>query len=130
MSRSSHSEISSPKPPSEGIASSSVYEETLETEALLSALESAKDQENSVNNGREPGQEARVRFTSSVFSGDNSPNGTESISSVAGADATENGETNPVRSFWYILLLTVVIGGLQLSWSAEFSNGTVSRLFL
>lgn len=41
-----------------------------------------------------------------------------------------NGEINPIRPLWYILLLTVVIGGLQLSWSTEFSNGTPYLLSL
>lgn len=36
----------------------------------------------------------------------------------------------PPRSLSYILLLTVAIGGLQLSWSAEFSNGTPYLLSL
>lgn len=34
------------------------------------------------------------------------------------------------RPFAYILLLTVIIGGLQLSWCAEFSNGTPFLLSL
>lgn len=34
------------------------------------------------------------------------------------------------RPFVYILLLTVIIGGLQLSWCAEFSNGTPFLLSL
>lgn len=36
----------------------------------------------------------------------------------------------PWRSTPYILLLTIIIGGLQLSWSAEFSNGTPFLLSL
>lgn len=34
------------------------------------------------------------------------------------------------RPFIYILFLTVIIGGLQLSWTAEFSNGTPFLLHL
>lgn len=85
-----------------------------ETQALLDNEGNAIDTE-----------EARVRFTSSVFSGTESPSPPETVTSE-----TDNGETNPIRSFWYILLLTVVIGGLQLSWSAEFSNGTPYLLSL
>ncbi|CAN6627444.1 hypothetical protein TRVA0_011S01442 [Trichomonascus vanleenenianus] len=36
----------------------------------------------------------------------------------------------PTRTVSYILLLTVIVGGLQLSWSAEFSNGTPFLLSL
>lgn len=35
----------------------------------------------------------------------------------------------PTRSLKYIFLLTLAIGGLQLSWSTEFSNGTVRSIF-
>lgn len=31
---------------------------------------------------------------------------------------------NPTRPLWYIILITIIEGGLQLSWSTEFSNGT------
>ncbi|KAH3684605.1 hypothetical protein WICPIJ_004436 [Wickerhamomyces pijperi] len=37
---------------------------------------------------------------------------------------------NPHRSLFYILLLTIIIGGLQLSWSVEFSQGTPFLLSL
>lgn len=67
--------------------------------------------------------EARVRFPSSRNGGDESPGSNE----IDNEDC-DDGESNPARSFLYILLLTVVIGGLQLSWSAEFSNGTVRLL--
>lgn len=31
---------------------------------------------------------------------------------------------NPTRPLWFIILITLIEGGLQLSWSTEFSNGT------
>ncbi|ANB13637.1 Sucrose transport protein SUC5 [Sugiyamaella lignohabitans] len=37
---------------------------------------------------------------------------------------------NPTRTFTYILLVTIIVGGLQLSWSTEFSNGTPYLLSL
>lgn len=35
-----------------------------------------------------------------------------------------NNSLNPKRSLSYVLLLTVIVGGLQLSYSAEFANGS------
>lgn len=37
---------------------------------------------------------------------------------------------NPHRSFFYIVMLTIIIGGLQLSWCTEFSEGTPFLLSL
>ncbi|KAH3664310.1 hypothetical protein WICMUC_005838 [Wickerhamomyces mucosus] len=37
---------------------------------------------------------------------------------------------NPHRSIFYILMLTIIVGGLQLSWCTEFSEGTPFLLSL
>lgn len=37
---------------------------------------------------------------------------------------------NPHRSIWYIILLSIIVGGLQLSWCTEFSEGTPFLLSL
>lgn len=51
-------------------------------------------------------------------------------SGASDEEDTPEHETLPLRSLSYILLLTIVIGGLQLSWSVEFSNGTPYLLSL
>lgn len=91
-----------------------------------SASVSASEQEGllEAEEAGSPDLEAGVRFTSSVFSGSSGD------SAIDLAHNQISSETTPLRSFWYILLLTVVIGGLQLSWSAEFSNGTPYLLSL
>ncbi|KAK9247146.1 major facilitator superfamily domain-containing protein [Lipomyces tetrasporus] len=71
-----------------------------------------------------------------VGSGTSSPVPEDPIEDEILASRTE-GETyldenfgNPTRSSAYIFLLTLAIGGLQISWSTEFSNGTPFLLSL
>jgi solute carrier family 45 protein 1/2/4 len=51
-------------------------------------------------------------------------------STLLGSGADINDVINPTRSFTYIMFLTMIIGGLQLSWCTEFSNGTPFLLSL
>lgn len=44
-------------------------------------------------------------------------------------DAVEE-ETQKTKSFWYLVLLTISIGGLQIAWSVELSNGSPYLLSL
>lgn len=39
-------------------------------------------------------------------------------------------ETQKTKSFWYLVLLTISIGGLQIAWSVELSNGSPYLLSL
>ncbi|KAK9384719.1 major facilitator superfamily domain-containing protein [Lipomyces mesembrius] len=51
-------------------------------------------------------------------------------SRMEGEDNVDENFGNPTRSTAYIFLLTLAIGGLQISWSTEFSNGTPFLLSL
>lgn len=95
-----------------------------ETRALLNTNSvTFSSQESTPDGDFELGVPRQARFGNRVqHSGDADEDGFENYADEAMVSFTES---NPVRSFWYILLLTVVIGGLQLSWSTEFSNGTV-----
>jgi solute carrier family 45 protein 1/2/4 len=68
---------------------------------------------------------------SAVGSGVSSPAPADPIddeilrSRMEGEDHVDEEFGNPTRSTMYIFLLTLAIGGLQISWSTEFSNGTV-----
>lgn len=50
--------------------------------------------------------------------------GSEDSGSVAGDEYTET------KTIWYMVLLTISIGGLQLAWAVELSNGTPYLLSL
>lgn len=45
-------------------------------------------------------------------------------------DDTLEDETQKTKSFWYLVLLTISIGGLQIAWSVELSNGSPYLLSL
>lgn len=49
---------------------------------------------------------------------------------AAAAATTTTDEHQKTKSIWYILLLTVSIGGLQIAWSVEMSNGSPYLLSL
>lgn len=40
------------------------------------------------------------------------------------AAAPEHDDSQATKSIWYLILLTISIGGLQIAWSVELSNGT------
>lgn len=51
------------------------------------------------------------------------------LSTIPSPEDSENwneGDTEETKSSWYLLLLTLSIGGLQIAWSVELSNGSVS----
>lgn len=54
---------------------------------------------------------------------------TGSMVSFAGLSEIQDA-INPHRSFFYIIMLTIIIGGLQLSWCTEFTEGTPFLLSL
>lgn len=56
-------------------------------------------------------------------------NSNSSMSSLASLSDIQDA-INPHRSLFYIVLLTIIIGGLQLSWCTEFSEGTPFLLSL
>lgn len=76
------------------------------------------------------------------FSGDGRPTIVGSIESTQNDDNTfepqdiqnirdfQETAANPTRSLFYIVVLTMVIGGLQLAWSTEFSEATPFLLSL
>lgn len=76
------------------------------------------------------------------FSGDGRPTIVGSIESTQNDDDTfepqdiqnirdfQETAANPTRSLFYIVVLTMVIGGLQLAWSTEFSEATPFLLSL
>ncbi|KAI9884513.1 MAG: Enzyme that catalyzes the fourth step in the histidine pathway [Watsoniomyces obsoletus] len=45
-------------------------------------------------------------------------------------DGAEEMETTETKSAWYLILLTIGIGGLQIAWTVELSNGTPYLLSL
>src|SRR6185437_7567112 len=44
--------------------------------------------------------------------------------------AQEEQEHQATKSVWYLILLTITIGGLQIAWSVELSNGSPYLLSL
>lgn len=42
------------------------------------------------------------------------------------SESWDNVNTEETKSQWYLILLTLSIGGLQIAWSVELSNGSVS----
>ncbi len=46
------------------------------------------------------------------------------LNTMANTDLNISDVINPLRSTLYILMLTIIVGGLQLAWCAEFSEGT------
>lgn len=52
------------------------------------------------------------------------------LSTIPSPEDSENrneADTEDTKSSWYLLLLTLSIGGLQIAWSVELSNGSVSQ---
>lgn len=45
-------------------------------------------------------------------------------SAAAAVAAPEPDDSQSTKSIWYLILLTISIGGLQIAWSVELSNGT------
>lgn len=51
------------------------------------------------------------------------------LSTIPSPEDSENWndqDTEETKSSWYLILLTLSIGGLQIAWSVELSNGSVS----
>jgi solute carrier family 45 protein 1/2/4 len=53
-----------------------------------------------------------------------------SMPSPEDSDPWNNITTEETKSQWYLILLTLSIGGLQIAWSVELSNGSVSPTLL
>ena len=53
-----------------------------------------------------------------------------SMPSPQDSDPWNNISTEETKSQWYLILLTLSIGGLQIAWSVELSNGSVSQTSL
>lgn len=53
-----------------------------------------------------------------------------SMPSPQDSDPWNNIKTEETKSQWYLILLTLSIGGLQIAWSVELSNGSVSPTVL
>ncbi|KAI2615436.1 hypothetical protein GGR54DRAFT_632108 [Hypoxylon sp. NC1633] len=79
-----------------------------------------------VNSGEAPGLD-RINESSPLLS----PSG-PGRDSLDGEDARQAQEDNfqSTKSIWYLLLLTISIGGLQVAWAVELSNGTPYLLSL
>lgn len=75
----------------------------------------------------------QLPLPSSAFQDSNNVSGASSItsSSLSSLEMSELEDSiNPQRSFIYIVLLAIIVGGLQLSWCTEFSEGTPFLLSL
>ncbi|CEP24182.1 General alpha-glucoside permease [Cyberlindnera jadinii] len=75
----------------------------------------------------------QLPLPSSAFHDSNNVSGASSItsSSLSSLEMSELEDSiNPQRSFIYIVLLAIIVGGLQLSWCTEFSEGTPFLLSL
>lgn len=60
-----------------------------------------------------------------------SPSSSEDDAFLDSAPAVKNvDEHQASKSFWYLILLTISIGGLQIAWSVEMSNGSPYLLSL
>jgi solute carrier family 45 protein 1/2/4 len=53
-----------------------------------------------------------------------------SMPSPEDSDTWNNITPEETKSQWYLILLTLSIGGLQIAWSVELSNGSVSLIVL
>lgn len=53
-----------------------------------------------------------------------------SMPSPEDSDTWNNITSEETKSQWYLILLTLSIGGLQIAWSVELSNGSVSPIVL
>lgn len=57
-----------------------------------------------------------------------SPLTLSNIPSPENSDGWNEGEMEDTKSSWYLFLLTLSIGGLQIAWSVELSNGSVGNV--
>ncbi|KAK9466011.1 major facilitator superfamily domain-containing protein [Lipomyces arxii] len=109
-----------------------IDEDTRELHPLISAegeemiRESEYTESRSSTALRQSADSSRSSAPSHVVVMDNTSQSIESGTEIQ----FEDGSGNPTRSLGYIFLLTLAIGGLQLSWSTEFSNGTPFLLSL
>ena len=80
-------------------------------------------EETQSNLAAEPRDQARVNERSLLLPPeDNGNNETSSLDSY--------NESQTTKSLWYLILLTISIGGLQIAWSVELSNGSPYLLSL
>ncbi|GAW21791.1 hypothetical protein ANO14919_113160 [Xylariales sp. No.14919] len=60
-----------------------------------------------------------------------SPHGEEQAPFIGPvADGQDNPQSHEVKSVWYLIALTICLGGLQVAWAVELSNGTPYLLSL
>ncbi|KAI0851018.1 hypothetical protein F5Y00DRAFT_24620 [Daldinia vernicosa] len=59
-----------------------------------------------------------------------SPRRDDSLEEDREREQAEEDESQTTKSLWYLLLLTISIGGLQVAWAVELSNGTPYLLSL
>lgn len=78
---------------------------------------------------RQPPEDGQLTINGSVGSTQNSDDSFEPQDLQYVGDTGLN-SANPTRSIFYIVVLTMVVGGLQLAWSTEFSEATPFLLSL
>ncbi|KAF5024279.1 hypothetical protein F66182_3647 [Fusarium sp. NRRL 66182] len=78
--------------------------------------------------GDNSGQQSSGRVANSQGRNEQSP--LLSSGADAGAGHMETDDSQTTKSIWYLIILTISIGGLQIAWSVELSNGSPYLLSL
>ena len=96
-----------------------------ERSALLPNAGSTYPRERGSRNGSRSGSESNATYIYNTTSGR-----TGHAEAEYGVESVGGDSLQPTKSAWYLLLLTIGIGGLQIAWSVELSHGSPYLLSL